>query len=144
MSLIYGQDETLLPWACERIGIHRFRYDAKAIGREVDGELVAVVVYDGFSECDCNMHIASNGSGHWMNRELLVHAFAYPFIQLDLRRVTALVPARNAAALRLDAHLGFAYEGRCKDALPDDDLIILGMTRANCRFIPPHERKHHG
>lgn len=140
MSLIYGQDETLLPWACERIGIHRFRYDAKAIGREVDGELVAVVVYDGFSDCDCNMHVASNGGGHWLSRELLVHSFAYPFLQLEKRRVTAPVAAGNKDAIRFNLHLGFKMEGVCKDGAPDDDLIIMGMTRANCRFIPPRER----
>lgn len=144
MNLIYGQDERLLPWACERIGIFRFREDARAIGREVNSELVGVVVWDGFSECDCNMHVASNGAGNWLSRELLVHAFAYPFLQLEYRRVTAPVASRNQAAIRFNQHLGFEIEGVCKDGTPDDDLIIMGMTRANCRFIPPQERRHHG
>ena len=144
MSLIYGQDERLLPWACDKIGIYRFRNDARAIGREVNSELVGVVVWDGFSECDCNMHVASNGAGNWLSRELLVHAFAYPFLQLEYRRVTAPVASRNQAAIRFNQHLGFEIEGVCKDGTPDDDLIIMGMTRANCRFIPPQERRHHG
>ena len=137
MNLIYGQDEILLPWACERIGIHRFRDDARAIGRMIDGKIVGVVVYDGFSDCDCNMHVASNGSGHWLSLELLVHSFAYPFLQLEKRRVTAPVSARNKDAIRFNLHLGFKMEGVCKDGAQDDDLIIMGMTRANCRFIPP-------
>ena len=141
-AIIYGQEDRMLPWACERIGLGKFKGDAKTIGVERDGELVAVVVYDGFSECDCNMHIASDGLGNWLSRELLVRAFAYPFIQLGFRRVTGLVPARNAAALQFDQHLGFEYEGRCRNALPDDDLIILGMLRENCRFIAKKGKQH--
>ncbi|WP_369674540.1 hypothetical protein, partial [Enterococcus faecium] len=56
-----------------------------------------------------------------------------PFVQWNLRRVTGLVPAKNADALRFDLHLGFEREGYLKHALPDDDLIVLGMTRE--RFI---------
>lgn len=140
MPLIYGDDERLLRWASERIGGLRFRDDATAIGRERGGELVSVCVFDGFSAADCNMHIASDGSRHWLTREFLVACFAYPFIQLKLRRVTGLVPAKNRDALRFDLHLGFQVEGRCRDALPDDDIIILGMLRRECRFLPSEHR----
>jgi len=127
--LIYGQEDRLLPWASARIGIPRFRRDAYCLGLEKDGELVAVVVYDCFSECDCNMHIASDGTGRWMNKSLLLAAFAYPFGQLGLRRVTGMVPASNQAALDFDENLGFEREGYHKHALPDGDMISLGMRR---------------
>jgi len=133
--LIYGQEDRLLPWASARIGIPRFRRDAYCLGLEKDGELVAVVVYDCFSECDCNMHIASDGTGRWMNKSLLLAAFAYPFGQLGLRRVTGMVPASNQAALDFDENLGFEREGYHKHALPDGDMISLGMLRENCRFF---------
>lgn len=134
MNLVYGQDERLIPWLQARLAI-TLRPDATAIGLERAGELKAVVAFDGFSPCDCNLHVASDGSGHWLTRRFLVAVFAYPFIQLGLRRVTALVAARNTRALRFDLHLGFDYEGCCRDALPDDDLLVLGMTRAQCRFL---------
>lgn len=133
--LIYGQEDRLLPWASARIGIPRFRRDAYCIGLERDGELVAVVVFDCFSDTDCNMHIASDGTGRWMNKSLLLAAFAYPFGQLGLRRVTGLVPAKNQAALNFDQNLGFVREGYHKHALPDDDIISLGMLREDCRFF---------
>ena len=90
--------EQLIEWAESRIGM-KFRPDAKALGRMKNGELVAVVVYDNFSEADCNMHIASDGSKRWLNRELLAAAFYYPFVQLKLRRVTGLVPAKSRTVL---------------------------------------------
>lgn len=138
-NLIYGQEERLLPWASERIGM-TFRNDAYTIGLERDGNLVAVVVYDTFSAADCCMHIASDGTGAWMNKSLLVSAFSYPFIQLGLRRVTGMVPAKNTQALAFDEHLGFVREGYHPHALPNDDLVSLGMLKSTCRFIPQGER----
>lgn len=135
-SLIYGREDQLLPWAQERIGVI-FRTDAKTIGLERDGSLVAVVVYDGFSECDCNMHIASDGTRAWMSKSLLLSAFAYPFVQLGLLRVTGLVPASNEEALAFDENLGFVREGYHPKAGPAGaDLISLGLLREHCRFIP--------
>lgn len=135
-ELIYGHEESLLPWAQDKIGVS-FRADAYTIGLKKDGALVAVVVYDGFSETDCNMHIASDGTRAWMNKALLLTAFAYPFSQLGLLRVTGLVPAHNAAALAFDEHLGFVREGFHPKAGPGGaDLISLGMLRDTCRFIP--------
>ena len=135
-NLIYGQEERLLPWAQERIGVV-FRRDAYTLGLEKDGELVAVVVFDGFSPTDACMHIASDGTRAWMNKSLLIAAFAYPFVQLGLLRVTGLVPASNADALAFDEHLGFVREGYHPKAGSDGgDLVSLGMLREHCRFIP--------
>lgn len=135
-NIVFDEDYRLIGWAAERIGVECFSHDAHAIGLERDGELVAVVVYDRFSPHDCHMHVASDGSKRWLVREFLVACFAYPFIQLGLRRVTGLVPASNAAALKFDKNLGFLVEGYHHQALGDDDLITLGMLRENCRFIP--------
>lgn len=135
-KLIYGEDDRLLPWAQERIGV-TFRDDAKTIGLERDGQVVAVVVFDNFSETDAYMHIASDGTRAWMSKSLLLAAFAYPFTQLGLLRVTGLVPADNADALRFDEHIGFEREGYHPKAGPGGrDLISLGLLREKCRFIP--------
>ena len=132
-------DPALLPWAEQKIGL-RFRPDAKAIALLRDGQPCAVTVYDNFSQCDCNIHIASDGTRRWLNRAFIAECFAYPFVQLGLRRVTGLVAAKNRDALRFDAHLGFEYEGLLRRALPDDDVVVLGMLRESCRFIPPRFR----
>ncbi len=139
-QVIYGQEDRLLPWAQERIGV-RFRDDARTIGLERDGEVRAVVVYDNFSDTDLCMHIASDGTRAWMSKALLLSAFGYPFSQLGKLRVTGLVPASNKAALSFDEHLGFKREGFHPLAGPNgDDLISLGMLRKDCRFIPEEHR----
>ena len=139
MGEIVYDDDSMIPWAIERIGF-KPRDDVRAIGWRENGALRAVTLYDGFSECDCNMHIASDGTGNWLRRAFLVTCFMHPFAQWGLRRVTGLVPAKNTDALRFDLHLGFEQEGYLRHALPDDDLVLLGMLRENCRFIPPDYR----
>ena len=134
-KVIYGQEERLLPWAQQRIGV-TFRRDAYTIGLERSGELAAVVVYDNFSDVDCNMHIASDGTRAWLNKALLLSAFAYPFTQMGLLRVTGLVPADNADALKFDENLGFEREGYHPKAAPNGgDLVSLGLLREKCRFV---------
>lgn len=134
-KVIYGQEETLLPWAQERIGV-TFRPDAKTIGVEFDGKIRAVTVFDSFGETDVNMHIASDGSKAWMTKAYLLASFAYPFTQMGMLRVTGLVPANNEAALSFDEKLGFRREGFHPKAGPGGtDLISLGMLREECRFV---------
>lgn len=139
-TLIYGQEKRLLPWAAERIGIESFRRDACTIGLERDGEIVAVVVFDTFSKVDCNIHIASDGTAAWMTKSLLLATFAFPFTQLKLNRITGVIPAKNTQAIAFDENLGFVREGYCPKALPDDDVVIMGMLRETCRFIPKEQR----
>lgn len=139
-TLTYDNQERLISWASECIGFTP-RDDVKAMGW-VDGDrLICVALWDGFSECDCNIHVASDLSGHWLTRGFLRAAFWHPFIQWNMRRVTALVPAKNSNAIRFDLHLGFEREGLIRHALPDDDLIVMGMLRENCRFIPEQHRR---
>lgn len=137
MQLVYDEPERCLTWAAQRIGVERFRDDAKAIGLQRGDALVAVTVYDTFSARDCHMHIASDGTRRWMTRAFLVACFAYPFVQCGLRRVTGMVPASNVDALRFDEHLGFRREGYHRCACVDGgDIVSLGMLKEACRFIP--------
>lgn len=131
----------MLAWAAECIGLPCFRDDAKAIGIKRRGELVAVVVYDCFGPCDCQMHVASDGSRRWLTRRVLIEVFHYPFVQLKLRRVSSLIPTKKTDAIRFNEHLGFRLEGFCPEGMPDDDLQIRGMLRRECRFIPQEYRQ---
>lgn len=139
-GFIYGEEARLIEWASERIGFNP-RPDAHAIGWQQDGQIRAVTLYDGFSQCDCNIHIASDGTRLWMRRPFLKATFMHPFVQWNLRRLTGLVPSKNTDALKFDLHIGFKQEGVIRHALPDDDIIILGLLREDCRFIPQEYRR---
>lgn len=138
-EVVYENVDEMVVWASKIIGFQP-RPDVTAIGWRESGSLRAVTLYDGFSECDCNIHIASDGSGNWLRRAFLIASFMHPFVQWRLRRVTGLVPAKNKDALLFDLHLGFKQEGYLQHALPDDDLYVLGMLKESCRYIPPEYR----
>lgn len=134
-ELVYGQEERLLPWAAERIEVDGFRNDAYAIGLERAGQLIAVVVFENYSQCDVWMSVAAD-STYWANPRFLAAVFSYPFKQLGLRRVTSTVAGKNMKSLEFCKRLGFVLEGTCRNALPDDDLIFLGLLREECRYLP--------
>lgn len=137
MKVLYGQESRLLPWAAEKIGLGEFRRDAYCIGLEKDGNIVAVAVYDTFSAVECNVHLASDGSKNWLNREFIVHAFAYPFIQCGFLSITGVVPADNKAALRFNEHIGWTRCGYRRKAMPDGgDIVIMEMMREDCKWLP--------
>jgi hypothetical protein len=140
-QLVYDDQPALLRWAAEHIGLRCFKPDAKAFGVRRGGQLCAVVVWDSFSESDCCIHVASGGDGYWLSRNVLKMAFGYPFVDLKLRRLTALIATKNTEAIRFNEHLGFKLEGVCPEAMPDDDIQIRGMLRRECRFIPPEYRQ---
>ena len=51
MGEIVYDDDSMIPWAIERIGF-KPRDDVRAIGWRENGALRAVTLYDGFSECE--------------------------------------------------------------------------------------------
>lgn len=143
MARLVLADEAALPrflsWAEERLAC-AFDPGARAIGLEGEEGLRAVSVFERFTEGDCHMHVATTGTGFAMSRAFVLASFMFPFVQLKQRRVTGLVPAKNDRALRFNLNLGFQIEGRMREAHPDDDTIIMGMLRRECRFIRENNR----
>lgn len=122
------------PWVCQRTG-GTWTGDGSAIGYEKDGKLIAGVLYDQYNGRSACMHVASDGSRKWMTRDYLWICFDYPFNQLKLNKLLGLVDSTNEKALAFDKHLGFVEEAIIKDAGKHGDLVILSMTRQQCRFL---------
>lgn len=121
-------------------------YEALGVGR--DGQLIAGVVYYNYEPRDRNIyvHIASD-SPRWSAPSTMRVLFAYPFIQLDCVRITALIPRSNRRCReftmgdRKRKGMGFREEG-CHPLgfLAKEDLMSYGLLRKNCRFIPNEYR----
>lgn len=137
---VYDDPRRVCKWVGDRIAGEDFGEDAVAIGVEDDGELVGGVVYTHYCGTDIRMHTA--GVGRWLSRQGLFRFYAYPFIQLGCRRVTGLVRADNPTAQRFNEKLGYVKEGVLRDADDDGcDLIVYGMTKAECRWIENKKNK---
>lgn len=108
----------------------------KGLGLEVDGELVAGVLYEGFTGHNVWMHVAAVPGRRWMTRKYLRYCFEYPFNEMGCKRVSGWVEASNADARRFDEHLGFVPEAVLTGAAHDGgDVILYVMWRSQCRFI---------
>lgn len=72
----------------------------------------------------------------WCNRTSLREIFNYPFEELGLRRVTALIAKKNKRSRRLVEGVGFKYEGNARNYMKNgDDCIIYGMLKKECKWI---------
>lgn len=133
--VISSHQEVLGNWALARIPYSTGWGSFRAIGLVTETEILAAVIYNDFYEAGCAIHIAAVPGKSWLTREFLFAAFDYPFNQLKFRRLTGYVASRNLEAQRLDEHLGFKREGYLRHMLPDDDVILYGMIRNECRYI---------
>jgi RimJ/RimL family protein N-acetyltransferase len=134
LALSFDRDR-LGAWASKRI--EHFDLSEQlytAIGLERDGEIIAVTVYNFYNGSNVAMSFAAVAGRRWLTREYLHAIFRYPFVQLGVRRVTGFVPAKNSDSLRFAHHLGAKLEGVMRHALPDDDLVILGILREDCKY----------
>lgn len=107
----------------------------RTLGLERDGELLAGVVYDNWNRVNVWMHVAIL-PGTFLTPRFVRAAFEYPFLDMGCRRASGWVEESNAAARRLDEHLGFEVETRLRGAASDGgDVLIYAMWRDRCRWL---------
>ncbi len=129
-------------WVTERTGGTYFEGSGQGIGLLRGDVLVAGVLFDAFNGRSVQMHVASDGTRAWMTRAYLAVCFDYPFNQLRVKKIVGLVDSENADAIRFDTALGFAHEATLTDAGRNGDLLLLTMTRDQCRFLEPRYAKN--
>jgi RimJ/RimL family protein N-acetyltransferase len=133
--IVWDQPERVMRFVAERVGEREFE-GYTSIGLERDGELIAGVLYEQHTGPNVMMHVASDGSRHWMTPAYMAACFRYPFLQLGVNRVTALVRSDNDASIKFCSALGFQTEGALREAATDGaDLILYGMLKRECRYL---------
>ncbi len=143
MKIITGQDARCGPWLAAKQGIEWYPGSGSTIGLEDEnGELLAVTCFDTYNGVNIGVHIAAVPGKRWMTREYLWYIFHYPFKQLKVRRVTAVIASTNADAWGFIENLGFTLEATLKDAHPGGDLKIYRMYSDECRWLNLKERRN--
>lgn len=123
-KLVFDDKVRVADWVAERVGQLSPWGGYYAMGAEVNGELVAGVVFNNFTNSNATVHMAiSKPTKRVM--ELLDHAFLYAFHTCGLRRVTAPVEASNAKSLRICERIGFIREAVMAEAGTDGQDIHL-------------------
>ena len=134
-GIIQNDSEGVGTWVCDRLGTYWYEGAGEAIGFTFAGKMAAGCIYTDFNGSNIRMGFALEDR-RFMNRSTLWAAFAYPFLQLGCRRVTAIVDCANFASLAFVEHLGFAYEATFEDAAPNGDhQIVFRMLASECKWI---------
>lgn len=104
-----------------------------AIGYERQGELVGGVVFTQYTVTNITITTVLDAP---LSRKFLRAIYYYPFLQLKVKRITALIDKRNTASRELVEHDGYVKEGCLREASPNgDDVIVYGLLRKDCRWI---------
>jgi hypothetical protein len=133
VRVVTGPD--VVTWV--HVQLHRFCPDknlARGLGFVLDGRLVAGVTYCNWNGYDVQMSMAVNPGFQW-SRRALAAIFGYPFLQLKLNRVTALVESDNVDSQRFVKRLGGTLEAKLAEACHSGDLLVYRMLRSECRWL---------
>ncbi len=132
--LVFGHDREIAHWVGEQLE-SEFDPTAKAIGVAREGKLICGVVYHNYRPPkNIEMSIASINP-RWATKQNLQTFFNYPFLQLGCSRVTVITDAGNVKVQKFLERLGFQREGLLRDANPDDDAVIYGILKSECKWI---------
>lgn len=121
------------PWVFERAGGKFLPGCCTAIGLVKDGKIAAGVTYSDYNGASVVCGIA--GEGRWANRGFLWLIFAYPFLQLKVKRITTFINPNNTVSKKFTLKLGFTLESTMKDAHPEGDMWMTCMLRNECKWI---------
>lgn len=105
-----------------------------AIGLAKNDKLVAGVVYEGFNGASIKTHIAIDDKTY-LTKDFILTIFSYPFEQLGVHKLIGVVDSSNTEALTLNKKLGFVQEGVLEGASLTGDLILMTMTKPQCRWL---------
>lgn len=131
--LIFGEDERVANWCRERLpdflGWNGYYV---AIGYERASQLAGGVVFTQFSGANIVLAAVLEAP---LTRMFLRAMFFYPFLQLEVRRITVLIDEDNAKSIRLVEHVGFEKEGRMRNATAKGDVLIYGLLKERCQWL---------
>lgn len=104
--------------------------------RDSTGAIKACVLFSYHQNHCIEMAVASDGSGHWITKNLLRASFEYPFKTLGVSCVYGRIKKSNRQAISFDVALGFDVVGEIPQAFgPGENCVIVSMTRSKCRWI---------
>ena len=125
-------------WVGERIGIQEFG-PCCTMGIVEDD-----VIQVGLVWCDyrpdmssISMCLAIDDFRH-ITKGIMAEVFAYPFEELQVRRVTNTCSIHNKKAIAINRRAGLIQEGIMRQAYPDgSDMVVFGMLKAECKYLKP-------
>jgi RimJ/RimL family protein N-acetyltransferase len=128
-------------WVGERVGITNFGL-CTTLGIADESGLIAGVVFNNYREPATIEATIASTSPRWCSRGTLGVIFGYVFDQLGCRRLTAVTGSKNQPVRAFLCRLGFREEGLLRHGFKEDDAVVFGMIRDECRWRGTKRRGH--
>ena len=134
--LVFGHDYAISKFVQQQSREAQDFGPCATIGIVRNGQLLGGVVYHAFQPQSRTVTVSfAFSSPAWASKSVMCSICRYPFIQLECQRVNALVRKKNKRSRRFVEWLGFKQEGCARRGFGDDDAIIYGMLRQECRWL---------
>ena len=135
IHLVFGLDRQVAQWVREQIPDRPDFGQCTAIGVAEDKRMIAGVVFNNYRGHMIEASIAATDPC-WCNKTVLHAFFAYPWLQLKVRRLQVIVAKKNKHSRHFVERLGFKFEGLCRKAMPDGtDACVYSQLRHECRWL---------
>jgi RimJ/RimL family protein N-acetyltransferase len=110
-TLVFGRDEEMAVWA-EKSGIGPFQRPLTAIGvADTEGDIMAVAIYNNYRyDADIEVSFVA-ATPRWATQGNIRAMLRYPFVQLGVKRLSAITLKKNKRCRKLLTGLGFKQEG---------------------------------
>lgn len=134
MRLVFGQDARIAAFVTALVPHMDTPREFQAIGvADDDGALVAGCLYHGYIPRYAGLEISfAASSPRWAQRGVIRACLHYPIVQLGCRRVTTVIPADNARAVRFNLGLGFVREGTLRHFYgPKRHAVVCGFLASD-------------
>jgi RimJ/RimL family protein N-acetyltransferase len=153
-ALLWGFDEQLAKWACQRIPWLSYSPTMRAVGvadgQEASAALLAVCVYHGYVapvQVDgkpwygiCEISFAA-ASPRWATRRTISNLLSIPFLQYGCRKVVTVIPSTNKRAIRFNEGIGLKPEGTLRHHFAKGvHACIHGMMKSEYETRWQHPR----
>ena len=135
-----GADQYVAAWVAQQLDISLEDWGpCSACGVVLDGQLIAGVVYNEYRELRHGRTMCASIasiSPRWATRKTLRDLFAYPFRQIEVRRLWSTTARRNKNARTVLERLGFKFEGIARRSHDGrQDAAVYGMLPHECRWL---------
>lgn len=135
--MLISSFEAVAEWVAERAGCSIPNYGAGLGMVNRAGDLVAGVMYENYTGASVTATIAIN-KGTVVGKEFMRVIFDYPFQQLGVRKLFAMVAESNKPSIEFIVRCGFVEETRIKDYYESGDAIVFACTPESCRWLTMH------
>ncbi len=131
--IVTDRQEELGRWLMSRLGGTYLAGRGVYIGLERNGLICAVAGFEDYNTASMMGHLAVDGGR--MDLTWIRYCFRYVFDIAKVIKLIGMVSSTNTRAYNMNLKFGYIEEAVIKDACKNGDMILMTMTREQCKYI---------